>query len=302
MKTTAHFFPLLVCVAAVGSSALLFATPLFAQADPSSNYYSAYFEPPYFNAGAGGETLIGQSGYALSGGTSSQWTVTNGVGVNGSAGVVASGTPDTATAGAAGTSAYITFTYPAVGAKPSAGMLLVSSISIQASAPTMADSLLYASGVYSNNGAEIGRVGLAYSAGKIDAVVLTCLNSQTGQPDPSGPVQALTVATNLTAGTFYNFGMTFNFATDTYNVAMNGTTVASDLPFSDTNPIADKSVQAEYLQIISGGNANEADTTGVFDNLSVDFETPVPEPSGWEMVLATLGVLGLVRCRCLPRA
>jgi hypothetical protein len=270
-----------------GALLVFIARPLLAQ-----NYYSVDgFEAPYYSAGS---TLINQEGWALSGGTNSQWTVTNSVGVNGTAGVVASGTPDSGTAGTAGTSAYIGFNYPPGGAKPTGGMLVVSSVSIKASAPSSMDSLVYANAVYSNAGAEIGRIGLDYSAGEINAVVLTRINSTTGLPDPNGPVQATTVATNLLANTYYSFGLSFNFSKDTYNVSMNGTTIASSLPFSDTNPTADTSLQAEYLQIISGGNATENDTTGVFDNLSVDFETPVPEPSTWALLgLASAGLCGL---------
>lgn len=224
-------------------------------------YNSNGFEAPGFTVGA----LVGQQGFvndvpaAVTAGTI-QNTLANG------------GTQAVRLAGGIGTNWF----YPSLNYTPAAGEIISVRVDI-ARTLSATSSFGYLLDIFGTNGSRVARAGLAANGGTIRAIVTTLNNAGT--------------ATNfLASDTVYgqnqwvSFDVRLNFATRTFNLIVDGSTVATNLPM--VNGTATGLGDAD-LQVSTVAGASDF---GYFDNYSVSV---IPTPGS----AALLGLGGLAALR-----
>jgi len=105
-------------------------------------------------------------------------------------------------------------------------------------------------------------------------------------------------ATAFDSTAWHHIDLLFNFPAQTYNIALDGTTLASNLPFcGDNGPCAGAPVSSysdgyfdSFGQSTFGGTPGTNDA-GYLDNYRVANVTGVPEPSS--MILLVIGLAGI---------
>jgi len=223
------------------------------------------FEAPTYSLG----NLSGQNGWDFfgPGAATVQNTVVNG----GSQAVQLSG-------------AASTWHWPNLGYTPGAGEIVRVSFDVRASAPAPINNFGYFVDVYNTGpegGNRVARTGLFRTATGSMLALITI-----GQTGPNAP-GSYTIGNPLAADTWFNFVMDLNFATDTFAVSVNGSTIASGLSFvTASTGIGDADLQLS-------GTAGATDS-GFFDNYRVE-AIVIPEPG--VLSIALVGGLAFVALR-----
>ncbi len=230
-----------------------------ASANAAVLFDSQGFEAPTYTLGS----LPGQNGWLLDNNPPGPFTVQNTVVRSGSQAVRATG-------GGTGTN----WTFPDISYTPAAGEIISVRADLARTVGSTA-SFGYLLDIYSPAG-RIARAGLGTNAGTI-VPVLTTLNTA-GAP-------ATFLASNATyaANQWVNFEILLNFATQSYDLNIDGISIATNLPFVG----AGASLADADFQVSTAATANDV---GYLDNYIVE---TIPTPGA----LALLGLGGLAARR-----
>lgn len=230
-----------------------------ASANAAVLFDSQGFEAPAYSLGI----LAGQNGWLLDNNPPGPFTVQNTLAQSGSQAVRATG-------GGTGTN----WTFPDISYTPASGEIIAIHADLARTLGTTT-SFGYLIDVYAPTG-RIARAGLGNNAGAI-VPVLTTLNA-TGVPTTF-------LANNDTfqPNQWVSFDIFLNFAAQTYDLSINGASVATGLPFTG----AGTSLADADFQVSTAAGANDV---GYLDNYRV---TTVPTPGA----VALLGLGGLVARR-----
>jgi hypothetical protein len=117
---------------------------------------------------------------------------------------------------------------------------------------------------------------------------ISAITDATGDTD----IGTFTRAATFTSAAFVNVNLLFDLATQTYNISVGGTLLASDVPFCGGNATCPGTFLPTFADgfFDTFGDVAGANDSGYIDNYSVTLVTATPEPS---MALPLVLLLGM---------
>jgi hypothetical protein len=231
--------------------------------------------------------LSGQNGFG--GATvATRFTVGATSGVGGTQGV---------TAVAGGTGSVTDWVWPDVVYTPAAGEVVSVNFDIArtVAATAAASSTVYAIDIFDGvSGARLTRLGLSRnsSTNAIGVSVVAPFNTTTSQFDPTVTTNFnVTIASGLTASTFYNLEPRLNFATKKVDIYSNNALFVGNIPFAYSTSSQTNFGDAD-ISVSTGTTTATGADAGFFDNYVVS-TIAIPEPT----TLGLLAGVGLVALR-----
>ena len=118
--------------------------------------------------------------------------------------------------------------------------------------------------------------------------------------DPNGDIRAITnsfpIIGSFARDVWNHVDLTLNYVAQTYSIAINGTTIDSNVAFCGSNGACTNAVVASYsVGIFDTFPATNANDIGFLDNYSVSTVSAVPEPAS--LLLVGVGLAALVVAR-----